>query len=329
MISAKENFLMALNHEIPEWVPNSATVVASAGATGETFENGPAGGGKDGFGVEWHCTESAAGQAVPAPGSYVLDDICDWEDKVVFPDLDKFDWKELAERQTSCVNRDEKIIEYSSWNGQFLRLTHLMGFENALCAMAIEPEACFAFMSAVTDYKIKIVERAAEYFKPDLFTSFDDTATEIGTFMSPSAYREIIKPNHKRLNDAIKAYGMIPVIHTCGKCEEIVPDFIEEGAHAWSSAQPTNDIAGILAKYGKQITVIGGYDTNGIPGMPDASEDEMRKEVKRCIDTYAPYGSYIFSGFRIVPGTLADFINAAKPINAAAEEFGRNYYKNN
>jgi len=245
MISTKENFMMALNHEKPSWVPNAISDVIGAGGPAETFDNGPSGGGYDGFGVLWHCTESAAGQAVPAAGQVILDDICDWEDKVTFPDVDSVDWKTMAERFKN-VNRDEKVIEYGCWNGHFLRLTHLMGFENALCAMFTDPEACMAFMDALTDYKIKVVERVAEYIKPDLFTSYDDTATENGTFMSPVSYRQIIKPYHKKLNDAVKAYGMIPMMHTCGKCEEIVPDFIDEGAYAWTSAQPTNDIEGIL-----------------------------------------------------------------------------------
>ena len=63
-------------------------------------------------------------------------------------------------------------------------------------------------MEAITDYKIEIVKKAAQYFKPDFFTSFDDVATERGLFMSPGVYRELIKPHHKRLNDAVKAYGM-------------------------------------------------------------------------------------------------------------------------
>ena len=317
---------MALNHEVPLWVPNTISDIVGFGGPAETFDNGPAGGGYDGFGVLWHCTESASGQAVPAPGQVLLDDICGWEDKVVFPDVDKYDWAKAAER-LKTVNRDEKVVEYGCWNAHFLRLTHLMGFENALCAMFTDPEACKAFMDAMTDYKIKVVERVAEYIKPDLFTSFDDTATETGTFMSPTAYREIIKPYHKKLNDAVKAYGMIPVMHTCGKCEEIVPDFIDEGAQAWSAAQPSNDIAKILEKYGKEITVIGGYDTNGIPGLPLASEEIIDAEVKRCMETYAPYGSYIFQGFRIVPGTVKDFIEATRPIRVAAEKYGKDFYK--
>ncbi|MBQ4040791.1 MAG: hypothetical protein IJC91_06615, partial [Oscillospiraceae bacterium] len=178
-----------------------------------------------------------------------------------------------------------------------------------------------------TDYKVKVVERVAEYIKPDLFTSYDDTATENGTFMSPVSYRQIIKPYHKKLNDAVKAYGMIPMMHTCGKCEEIVPDFIDEGAYAWTSAQPTNDIEGILQKYGKQITVIGGYNTNGLPGLVDASEEIMDAEVKRCIETYAPYGSYIFHGFRMVSGTVKDFFEAMVPISKAADKYGKDFYK--
>ena len=50
--------------------------------------------------------------------------------------------------------------------------------------------------------------------------------------MSPGVYRELIKPHHKRLNDAVKAYGMKPIMHTCGKCEDIIGDFIEKGAVA-------------------------------------------------------------------------------------------------
>lgn len=328
MISAKENYMLAMNHKIPEWVPNQMADIALAGAMFETFENGPLGGGKDDFGIEWHCTQSAGGQAVPAAGQILLEDICDWQDVIKFPDLDQYDWAKMAEDQIGAVNRKVQLVEYASWNAQFLRLTHVMGFENALCAMVIEPEACFDFMSAVTDYKIGIVERAAKYFKPDFFTSFDDTATERSTFMSPSIYRELIKPHHKRLNEAVVGNGIIPIMHTCGKCEEIIPDFIDEGAVAWSSAQPMNNIVEIQKKYGDKITVIGGFDSNGKPGRQEASDEEVAAEVKRCIDTYAPQGSYIFSGFRVMnsPDPMA-FLKGLAPINQAVELYGKNFYK--
>lgn len=324
MLTPRENYLLAaVQHKKPEWVPNEMSDVIMVGGAFETFENGPAGGGRDGFGVSWHATESAGGQPVPG-GKPVLDDVTAWEDVVQFPNLDAYDWEGSAAMQFGIMgaDRDQRVVEYGIWNGQFLRLTHLMGFENALCAMLEEPEACEALFTAITDYKIKLVERVARHFKPDIITNYDDIATEKSLFMSPNCYRELIKPHHKRLNDAIKAMDIIPFIHTCGCCQEVIPDYVEIGTTAWASAQPMNDIAGILEKYGSQIAVVGGYDTNGRPGREDAAEEEIDTEVKRCLQTYGPYGSYVFMGFRLMSGADPNnFMTGLLPLNAAAEKY--------
>jgi hypothetical protein len=327
-VNKKENIMATINGKEQEWVPNFMSELAFVGATSEIFENGPIKGGYDGFGVLWKPSNSAGGAACPITVKPVLKDILQWRQVVKFPDIEAFDWDGMAAKQLAGVNRNDTPVEYQSWNAQFLRLTHLMGFENALCAMYEEPEECYALMDAITDYKIQIVKKAAHYFKPDFFTSLDDVATERGLFMSPGIYRELIKPLHKKLNDAIKEYGMLPIIHCCGKCEDIVGDFIDEGAVAWSSAQPMNDIVGIQKKYGRRITIIGGYDSNGRPNCPDAGEEEVRAEVRRCIDTYAPAGNYIMMGFRLVNSeNITDFFEALGPINDECISYSRNYYK--
>ncbi|WKY48178.1 uroporphyrinogen decarboxylase family protein [Eubacteriaceae bacterium ES3] len=324
MLTPRENFLMAtVEHKKPEWVPNEMSDVILVGGSFEVFENGPLGGGLDGFGVTWHATESAGGQPVPG-GKPVLEDVTAWEDLVTFPELDAVDWEGSAAMQFGIMgaDRDQRVVEYGIWNGQFLRLTHLMGFENALCAMVEEPEACQALFSAITDYKINLVERIAKHFKPDIITNFDDIATEKSLFMSPVTYRELIKPEHKRLNDAIKSLDIIPFIHTCGCVEAVIPDYVEIGTVGWSSAQPMNDIVGIQKKYGSQISVIGGYDTNGKPGLETATQEEMDTEVKRCMETYGPQGSYAFMGFRLMSGAGPEsFMEGVIPINAAVEKY--------
>lgn len=329
MLTPKENFLLAaIEHKIPEYIPNEMSDIIMVGGAFETYENGPFGGGLDGFGVEWHVTASASGQPVPC-GKPILEDITKWEDVVKFPNLDEFDWEGSAAMQFAVpgADRNLKLVEYGCWNAQFLRLTHLMGFENALCSLIEEPEACDALMSAITDYKIEIVKRAAKYFKPDIFTSYIDVATERALFMSPNTYRTLIKPHQKRLNDAIKAHGMIPFVHCCGKCEDIIPDFIEEGFVAWTSAQPMNDIVAIQEKYGDKISIIGGYDTVGPAAQENSTDEQVDAEVKRCIETYGPRGSYVFMGFKIMnsPDPMSFFVGLA-PINAAAEKY-KNFYK--
>lgn len=327
-MNKKENLLAVLTGGEPEWVPDYMTDVAFAGGMFEFFENGPLGGGVDGFGITWAPSISAGGQAVPHMTKPLLDDITKWREVVQFPDLEQIDWAAQAAIYLGHVNREDTLVEYQSWNGQFLRLTHLMGFENALCAMYEDPDESYALMEAITDYKIKIVEKAAQYFKPDVFTLFDDVATERDLFMSPETYRKLIKPLHKKLFDAVEANGMMPIIHCCGKCESIIGDFIEEGVVAWTSAQPINDIVGIQKKYGRNIAVIGGYNTNGAPGREDATTEVIDEEVRRCIETYAPYKNFVMCGFRLVnsPDPMA-FVAAMIPISEACKKYGANFYK--
>lgn len=297
-MNARENYLALLHHEALEWIPNLFTDVCMCGGDQETFENGPQGGGEDGFGCRWHATKSASGQPVPEPNFVVLEDVTAWKDIVKFPDLDQFDWQELAGRQTANFDPVNQVLEYHSWNSQFLRLTHLLGFENGLCALYEEPEACFDLMSAITDHKIRILERVQKYFKPDVFVNYDDVATERSLFMSRKTYQELIKPNHKRMNDAAKAMGMIPVQHCCGYCQDLMEDFIDEGSVAWQAAQPSNDIEWIIQNFGDRMAVIGGYDTQGLPGQPTATVEQITAEVSRCMHTYGKYGkSYGFFGF--------------------------------
>lgn len=311
MMNPKENYLAMLNHEETDYIPFLMTDGVFAGGQLESFENGPIEGGYDGWGCNWIPTASAGGQPALDPTIILLDDVCDWEDVVQFPDLDAFDWQGLADMQLADVNRDEKIIEYHSWNSTFLRMSHLMGFEGALCAMFEEPEASLDFLNAIADHKIRVIERAAKYFKPDTFVHYDDVATERATFMSPETYRELIKPGHTRINEAALAYGMIPETHICGYCTEIIGDVIEEKSAAWQAAQPMNDIAGLLEKYGDKFAIIGGYDSNGKPGLPDATPEEIVAEVDRCYEEYGKFGkSYGFFGFFL--GAMDDPATMAK-----------------
>lgn len=85
---------------------------------------------------------------------------------------------------------------------------------------------------------------------------------------------------------AVWQLGMIPVQHTCGRAEDLIEDFIETGVVGWSSVQPSNDIAGLLDKYGGKIALIGGFDSNGPPALANASLKTIEDEVRRCFKEY-------------------------------------------
>jgi uroporphyrinogen-III decarboxylase len=253
----------------------------------------------DGFGVHWIDSESAIGGLIPEPGKFVLKDITRWKQTITIPKVDDFDWKKYAEEEYAImgIERDKRALVYNSTSGIWERLAALMGFEEAMIALVEEPEACDELFTAITDVKIKIAEKVALYYKADAFMNYDDIATERGLFMSPQTYRTLIKPHHKRLNDAVRNFGMIPMQHTCGLAELCVEDYIETGAEVWNSIQPSNDIKGLLDKHGDRLCLEGGFDSNGKCSRPDATVEDIVAEVERCFLEYSGKKGFIFAGF--------------------------------
>jgi hypothetical protein len=323
-LSPRENYLRALRHEETEYVPihdlsgkGDVTVIGRLPPAEQGNENT---GFRDGFGVRWTTSESAAGGKIPAPGEFILKDVTRWKKDIAIPDVEKYDWQKLTEQEYTMfyINRDKQVLYYYSTTGVWERLAALMGFEEAMIAMMEEPDAVNELFTAITDYKIRLAEKAAKYYQADVFMNFDDIATERNLFMSPETYRSLIKPHHKRLNDAVKNLGMVPVQHTCGYAEICVEDYIETGAATWNCVQPSNDIAGILNKYGNTFSLEGGFDSTGKPGRPDASVEEVAAEVERCFREYGDKKGFIFW-----PTLLSSIEDATKKSAAIIETANR------
>jgi hypothetical protein len=318
-LSPKENYLRALRHEETEYVP-----IFSFGAGGDAswvsifnpLEKGqPAYKMTDGYGVPYSMSDAAVGGMIPTPGKFLLKDITRWKKDVTFPNVKSYDWQKIKDEEYAIFGFDpDKIAtSFMAGTGVWERLASLMGFEEAMIAMMEEPEACYDFFSAVTDIRIEEAEIAATVYHADCFTNFDDMATERNLFMSPGTYRKLIKPHHKRLNDAIKNLGMIPIQHTCGHAELCVEDYIETGAAAWNAVAVSNNIVDLLDKYGDKFCIEGGFDANGKPGRPDATVDDVAGEVERCFREYGQKKGFIFAGALVarVGETETDKKNAA------------------
>lgn len=291
MLTPKENYLQTFLHKPTEYTPCSLTDSAILGfgaKNGPWFEKGPEGGGYDGFGVRWVTPETGNRAAIPAPDEFLLDDVTEWE-KIKFPELDKYDWEGEAAKDLANVDRNQQLVEFGIGNGVYERLAALMGFENCLISLVTEPEACKDFFDKVSDYQIRYIEYVHKYYKPDIINYYDDLATERSLFMSPSTYRELIKPYHKKIMTAIHDMGMFATQHTCGKAEDIVEDMIEIGVDQWCSVQPSNDIETLIQKYGDKITFNGGFDTNGPVATDKATPEMIQAEARRVVDQYGKY----------------------------------------
>jgi hypothetical protein len=300
-LSPRENYLRALRHEETEYVPlgfRCGDDVALVGVFAPTDAGQAESGFLDGYGIRWVASEAAIGGSIPEPGNFLLKDVAKWKSQITIPDTKNYDWEKIAriERAVIPADQNSQAFAFLANCGVWERLAALMGFEEAMIALVEEPDAVNELFAAITDHKIRLAEVAVTYFQADVFINFEDIATERNLFMSPDTYRKLIKPHHKRLNDAARNLGMIPVQHTCGYAELCVEDYIETGAEAWNAIQPSNDIAALLDKYGSQFVFEGGYDTTGKPGRPDATVEEIEAEVERCFREYGKKKGFVFHG---------------------------------
>ena len=293
-MSIKEQFLKLYRHEQVEKTPNAMECVAlvgqwSSNEYGERNERIRPDVSLDEFGCEWYHGDRAP---VPVPDVYVLDDVCDWRDKVTFPDVSSWDWEALAAEELANVDRENQVVMFHSVSGCFERLVAVMGMEEAMIAMVEEPEECKAFFERVADYKIELHKMAARYFKPDVICYADDVATSRGLFIPVEMWREQLKPAHTRIIEEIGKLGIYNCQHCCGKPDVLIGDYVEMGVQSWLPAQADNDLVSVLKEYGDRFVVIGGYDSQGPCAFEGAPDDLIVAEGRRAAGEYAVLGSF-------------------------------------
>lgn len=289
-MNQRENFFAMIEGKKPEFIPNSMEVYKTC-VMATSIIDSPFQGGLDAYGVNWIATKEGS---IPEPNKFMFNDITDWKDHVKFPNVDTLGIEEAAKMELADVKRDKMVINVFSACGLFERMAAFMGFENTLCSLVEDPDASREFFEAFADFRIDCHNRIIDAYQPDVITYFDDLATANGLFMSPKVYREVIKPAHQRIAEAVTSRGVIFSQHTCGKCEEIVGDYVEMGAKIWHSAQISNDLEGIMDRYKGKLIIEGGWDSSGPVSYIGASIEDLIEEAKRCVRVYGPKGNYIF-----------------------------------
>lgn len=294
MKTPRENVMEVINWGKPDYVPMNFECFAIVGLNAGPFTEAPLEDGKDAFGVQWHV--NAAG-AMPDTNNLMLDDITRWREVIQIPDPQQFAAEVYAgaAEELAGVDREKQMVQLFHDTGLFERLLAFMGVENALMAMVEEPEACKDFFDAMGEYRVKCIEILLDAYKPDIFTYFDDVATARGLFMSPDTWRELIKPAHEKIVKAVIDRGVIFQQHVCGLCVDLLDDYLEMGVTMWHSAQIMNDIAALQDKYRGRLVIEGGWDSSGVPGMVSATEEDVRREVRRNMEEYGYKGGFILS----------------------------------
>jgi len=174
-------------------------------------------------------------------------------------------------------------------------LYHGIGIENFSIIMFEYPELIDAALEANMERAVQMTEVINNEHDGPVIHCCDDLGMKDSTIVSPKWMREHVFPRVKPVADKVKEGGKYFSFHSCGNVTEIVPDLIDIGIDALNPIEITAgmDLAEMKKKYGDRLVLIGNANANVIQlGSPD----DVRSEVRRCLDDAARGGGYFLNG---------------------------------
>ncbi|HWQ73948.1 MAG TPA: uroporphyrinogen decarboxylase family protein [Syntrophomonas sp.] len=241
-------------------------------------------GGKDMFGIEWEYGADIGGSTV-RPGNPALEDANEWHEKIVWPDLDSWDWQNCADRNRETLASSGLAVELVICTGWFERLVSFMDFAQAAVAMVDKNQknAVKELFEKLTDLYIRILDKFLEYF-PGLIhavTMHDDWGGQASTFFGDKTVEEMLVAPQKRMAGYIKSKGLYAGFHCCGKIDRLLP-YVEKIGYQKLEAQPLVDKDAFYQDYGKRIMLTVTAD----PLPENATDDDCRKAAREFVDKY-------------------------------------------
>ncbi len=181
----------------------------------------------------------------------------------------------------------------------------VMGVENVLLKLAESTERMAAFIERLGDFLVGIVEGqiAAAEGKLDGFYIWGDVAYDRGLFFSPALWRELYKPQLKRLCDTVHAAGLKTIYHGCGDVSAIVEDMADAGVDALDPLEVKAglDAVELKRRFGNRLALNGNIDVRVLATNERAA---IRREVLTKLNA-AKRGGYIIGSDHSVPDNVA------------------------
>ena len=294
-VTAKENFYAMVNHETPCWIPTyddfcvinprsvPDNIVHHAVRAVNPLTEDEIVPQKDMFGIEWEYVPVAGGVTVK-PGNPRLSDANEWKEKIPFPDVSSWNWKEDAKLNQSYLDNDQPKMTWM-FSGFFERLISFMDFEPAILALIDEEQmdAVKELFDALCGLYEEMLTNLKKYYDIDVVYFHDDWGSQRAPFFSVNTCREMLMPYIKRLCGHCHKLGVLFEMHCCGNVEMLIPVMIEAGVDLWGGQPTANNFDMLRDQYGNQITI-------GIaaPIAPDADDETAYQTAKAYVDKYIP-----------------------------------------
>jgi len=210
------------------------------------------------------------------------------------------------------VDHARQVGQYQAWYDEARRGTGVVsgglyrsvvswaidafGWENLLLAAGLDSDRFGTLLDRWADYLMQYVEAWAAT-DVEVFLTHDDMVWTQGSIFRPEFYRTYVFPNYKRYWDTVKDAGKKVLFCSDGTFTQYVDDIAAAGAEGFIF-EPTTDLEYVVRRYGKTHVIMGNADTRV---LTFGTKEEVRAEVKRCLDLGRACPGYFFSVGNHIP----------------------------
>ena len=166
-----------------------------------------------------------------------------------------------------------------------------MGLEHFALACYDEPEMVHEAMAFVEARNARAIERIVSVLRPEFVLDDGDCAYKTGTMVAPDMMRRFVTDPTRPNIRALRQMGVVPVFHTDGKLDDVVPLLLDLGfaaVHGCESA--ANDLEHLVERFGRQIVLCGNMD---VVFLTQSSPQQIAHATNQMLRIGNRYGRFV------------------------------------
>lgn len=230
-------------------------------------------------------------------GSWPLRDAMSVDDLKQFPwpEPDWWDFSSLPQAIRQ-VDPERKLYLRFRIGSVFELAWQIRGMQEFLMDLASQPEIPMYIMERLTEVHVENLKRVLAIAGDDLdmVYYYDDVATARSLMISPSMYRDMVRPCHARIIEVAKKYAKPVMYHCDGAIAHLIPDLIELGVNLLNPIQPDSpgmECERLKRDFGGKMAFHGGIDI--IKTLPRGTVQDVRDEVQERVHVLGENGGYV------------------------------------
>lgn len=178
------------------------------------------------------------------------------------------------------------------------------GYTESLIDILTEKDLMRDMFEKNTNLTIEILKYAISIgMKPDGYWMTEDLGGTRSTLFSPELYKEVLWPWHKILGDFLHKENITFFVHSCGKIDTLLPDFIRAGIDVVQPLQANTgmDVRELKKEFGQDLTFWGNINEMEMT----KTFDDIEREVAGKVTAAMKGGGYIYHSDHSIPPTVS------------------------